>query len=242
MHGEAQKVMENLRRSHWWKNFELEVFVLSTFDSFRTDIRNSSQHNVATVYFGGHCGEGGKLVFNKDETAMEMEMLGPDFVVPCIARASKGVSNQKGGGTIECGVFNACFTRSLGKALREGGMMNVVCWHGKVKDSTGKRFAEEFFQVLNASPTDYKGAFEAGQLEVKRCDPAAAGRLCFFSDDFNVDVADEVLQSSGGADADEHGTGDGHGTGSGGPAGKKEDMGVDCDVDEEHTRLANAPK
>ena len=63
----------------------------------------------------------------------------------------------------------------------------MICWGGKVKDSTGKKFAEGFFQRLVMSPADYDDAFEMGRLEVIRCDPEAANSLCFLSDCGQVD-------------------------------------------------------
>jgi len=55
------------------------------------------------------------------------------------------------------------------------------------------RFAEEFFQELATSPTEYKEAFEAGQRAVSRLDPRAVRRLCFLSATWLVDVDDELL-------------------------------------------------
>jgi hypothetical protein len=71
------------------------------------------------------------------------------------------------------------------------GVLYVVCWHDAVKDSVAKTFAEEFFKELVVSPTDYKGAFEKGRMQVERCDPKAARSLCFFSNTFSVDMQEE---------------------------------------------------
>ena len=115
--------MENLRQSHWWKHFELDTFVLATFDSFKASLCNAPGQNVVTVYVTGHTGEGGELVFNKDDTGRKMELLGPDYVAPHITIACKGVNKIDGGGTIECVVLNACYNRRrLGIALREQGV------------------------------------------------------------------------------------------------------------------------
>jgi hypothetical protein len=40
---------------------------------------------------------------------------------------------------------------------------------------------QEFFKELVVNPTDYTRAFEAGRLEVMRCDRPAADALCFLS-------------------------------------------------------------
>ena len=40
---------------------------------------------------------------------------------------------------------------------------------------------QEFFKQLVVNPTDYTRAFEAGRLEVMRCDRPAADALCFLS-------------------------------------------------------------
>ena len=92
MHGEAQRVMQNLKLERWWKNFELDCFPMPTFDIFQDLIRDSAAQNVVVAYFAGHCGEGGALCFNTVGSNVEMEMLGPDQVAPVIARASNGVS------------------------------------------------------------------------------------------------------------------------------------------------------
>ena len=129
VHGEAQKVMENLRQSHWWRNFELDQFVLATYDSFKTCLRSGSLQNVVTLCVTGHAGRGGELLFNKDDRGREMEMLGPDFVPPHIAKASrlvkKGVHDN---GTIECVVLNMCYSRRLAVALRKLGVLVGACW------------------------------------------------------------------------------------------------------------------
>ena len=72
---------------------------------------------------------------------------------------------------MECGVFNACYTRLLALALRERGVLHAIGWCGKVRDPTAAKFALQFFKHLAGSPTDYKGSFEAGRLEVRRSDP-----------------------------------------------------------------------
>ena len=174
VHGEAQMVMQNLLTSPWWRNFELNALVMPTFDNFDDVVRNCTLQNVVLVYFAGHTGKGGELCFCKNKTGSVMEMLGPDFVAPCIAGSSKNASTRARGGTIECVVLNSCHTRALGLALRDRGVMHVVCWHRKVNDATAAKFAEEFFKELVVHPTDYAGAFEAGCLEVRRCDPRAA--------------------------------------------------------------------
>jgi hypothetical protein len=61
------------------------------------------------------------------------------------------------------------------------------------------RFAEEFFQELATSPTEYKEAFEAGQRAVSRLDPRAVRRLCFLSATSLVDLDDEALDSAHGS-------------------------------------------
>ncbi len=137
-----------------------------------------------------------------------MEMLKPDFVAPHIAGASKGASTRPEGGTIECVLLNGCYTRPLGVVLREKGVLHVVCWRHAVKDSIAKTFAEEFFKELVVSPTDYKGAFEKGRIQVERCDPKAARSLCFFSETFSVDMRDDAKSTT---DDDE--TYAGHGAG-----------------------------
>ena len=192
--------MENLVGSWWWKNFGLDLFVLSTYDSFRDTIRNSSDRNVVTAYFAGHCGEDGSLCFNKDNAGVEMEMLGPEYVVRLIAGARRGAGPA--GGTIEATVLNTCYSRVLGLALRERGVMHVVCWHGKVLDAIAAKFAEEFFKELTRRPTEYKEAFEAGRLEVKRLDASAADHLCFLSDVGQVDVSPHLLEACPNADID----------------------------------------
>jgi hypothetical protein len=191
--------MQNLKLERWWKNFELDCFPMPTFDIFQDLIRDSAAQNVVVAYFAGHCGEGGALCFNTVGSNVEMEMLGPDQVAPVIARASNGVSARAGGGTIECVVLNACHTRALGVALRAKGVAHVVCWHGTVLDSHAIKFAEEFFQELAASPTEYEEAFEAGQRAVKRVDPRAVRRLCFLSATSLVDLDDEALDSAHGS-------------------------------------------
>jgi hypothetical protein len=210
VHGEAQQVMHNMAMSPWWNNFELDLFVLATFDDFRACMRICPTRNVGVVYVGGHAGKGAVLRFNRDNTGSEMEMLGPKFVAPCIAKSSKGVSEN---GTVECAVLNACFTRLLGLALREQGVLCVVCWHGEVEDQIAQKFAQEFFQELASSPTNYKAAFEAGQLEVERYDAQAARGLCYLSDEFEVDVrgddADSMQGVGGGDDASHHDQGRG---------------------------------
>jgi hypothetical protein len=99
---------------------------------------------------------------------------------------------------------------------------------------------------------------------VKRSDPAAVGSLCFFSDDFNVDVADEALQPRPDPAADAHGASQGIGASAAGvesepPEAKEEDAVDDADAgalavdadDEvagegdagaEEVRMANNPK
>jgi len=64
VHGEAQKVMQNLQGKAWWQNFELDCFPMPTFDSFKDLIRGCAAKNVVVVYFAGHSGEGGVLCFN----------------------------------------------------------------------------------------------------------------------------------------------------------------------------------
>ena len=83
VHGEAQKVMENLKQSSWWQNFELDSFPLTTYDSFRDMIRDRVPKNVVVTCFSGHCGKKGQLCFNKNETGTEMEEihLSPSFVL-----------------------------------------------------------------------------------------------------------------------------------------------------------------
>jgi len=196
VHGEAQRVMQNLKLERWWKNFELDCFPMPTFDIFQDLIRDSAAQNVVVAYFAGHCGEGGALCFNTVGSNVEMEMLGPDQVAPVIARASNGVSARAGGATIECVVLNACHTRALGVALRAKGVAHVVCWHGTVLDSHAIKFAEAFFMDLAASPTEYNEAFEAGQRAVARLDPRAVRRLCFLSASFLVDLDDDALDSA----------------------------------------------
>jgi len=90
-------------------------------------------------------------------------------------------------------VLNACHTRALGVALRATGVAHVVCWHGTVLDSHAIKFAEEFFEELATSPTEYKEAFEVGQRAVSRLYPRAVRRLCFLSATLLVDVDDELL-------------------------------------------------
>ncbi len=96
-------------------------------------------------------------------------------------------------------MLNACYTYSLAAALRREGVRYVVCWHQDVKDSIAKKFAEEFFRELVVNPTDYKRAFEAGQIEVKSLSPEAARGLCFLSDDDNVngDVPEKDHKGTG---------------------------------------------
>jgi hypothetical protein len=105
-------------------------------------------------------------------------------------------------------LLNGCYTRPLGVVLREKGVLHVVCWRHAVKDFIAKTFAEEFFKELVVSPTDYKGAFEKGRIQVERCDPKAARSLCFFSETFSVDMRDDAKSST---DDDE--TYAGHGAG-----------------------------
>ena len=189
VHGEAQKVMENLQASPWWQGFELNCFPLPTYDGFRDMLETCAVKNVTVAYFSGHSGLGGTLSFCGNDTASEMEMLGPEFVAPCLADASKRASSLEGGGTVECAAFNTCHTRLLALAVRKRGVLYVIAWRGEVRDSTAAKFALQFFKRLAKSPTDYVGAFEAGRLEVKRCDPAAESQLCFFSDELQVDMA-----------------------------------------------------
>ncbi len=194
VHGEAENVMEDLRTSPWWKHFELDIFTMPTFDKFRDLIRICTSQNVVLVCFSGHAGEDGEIRFVKDRYTTEM--IKPDYVAPYIAGASKSASTRPDGGTIECFLLKACSTRPLGVVLREKGVLHVVCWRHAVKDSTVKTFAEEFFKELVVSPTDYKGAFEKGRIQVERCDPKAARSLCFFSETFSVDTQDDPQSST----------------------------------------------
>ena len=114
IYGEAQRVMDNLKGSLRRKSFELDCFPLATFDSFDDKMRDCSEYNVVLTYFGGHAEEGGKLCFSNDDSGSQMEMLGPDLVAPCIARASKGAPTSRDGSTNEGAVLNACHTRELG--------------------------------------------------------------------------------------------------------------------------------
>ena len=199
VHREAQNVMQNLQGQAQWQNFELNCFPMPTFDSFKHLIRACAAKNVVLTYFAGHSGEGGGLCFNTTGIKGEMEMLGPDQVAPVIARASNCVPARAGGGTIECVVLNACYTRPLGVALRGHGVPNVVCWHGAVKDSHAIKFAEEFFLVLVTSPTEYTAAFDAGKLAVMRHDPVAVRRLFFLSTNREEEAReDEALDSAHG--------------------------------------------
>ena len=93
-------VMQNLRRSPWWRNFELDPFVMATFDSFRDDVRDCTLQNVVLVYFAGHSGRGGELCFCKNGSGGEMEMRGPDDVAWCIAGSSKHATTNVRGGTV----------------------------------------------------------------------------------------------------------------------------------------------
>ena len=94
-------VMQNLRSSPWWCSFELDPFVMATFDSFRDHIRTCIRQNVVLVYFAGHSGEGGELCFCENaKTESGMEMLGPDIVAPCVAGSSKRATTHVGGGTV----------------------------------------------------------------------------------------------------------------------------------------------
>ena len=74
-----------------------------------------------------------------------------------------------------------------------------MCWHEEIKDSIAKKFAEEFFRELVVNPTGYKGAFEAGQIEVKSLSPEAARCLCFLSvdGDVNGDVSEKDHKGTG---------------------------------------------
>jgi hypothetical protein len=53
-----------------------------------------------------------------------------------------------------------------------------------------KKFADEFLRELVENPTNYTGAFEAGQIEVKSLSPDAARGLCFLSVDGDVTDGD----------------------------------------------------
>jgi hypothetical protein len=193
VHGEAQRVMQDLQHSYWWDNLELNCFALATFEGFRDAMRNCPARNVFMAYFSGHCSEGGQLCFSRNESGSEMEMRDPEDVAFCIAGASRDVATRAGGGTIECVLLNACHTYSLAVALRRKGVRYVVCWHPAIKDSIAKKFAEEFLRELVVNPTDYRRAFEAGQIEVKSLSPEAARGLCFLSvdGDVNSDVPEK---------------------------------------------------
>jgi hypothetical protein len=138
VHGEAQRVMQNLQASYWWESLELDCFPQPTFEGFKEAMRNCPARNVFMAYFSGHCSEGGQLCFSRNESGSEMEMRDLEDVAFYIAGASRGVTTRAGGGTIECVLLNACHTYSLAAALRRKGVRYVVCWHQKIKDSIAK--------------------------------------------------------------------------------------------------------
>jgi hypothetical protein len=57
VHGEEQRVMEDLLSSRWCESLELNCFTFATFESFREAIHSCPHKNFFMAYFSGHFSE-----------------------------------------------------------------------------------------------------------------------------------------------------------------------------------------
>ena len=90
-----------------------------------------------------------------------LELIDPKDVGGIIAHAT-----PSRGGCLELVFLNGCCSENLGKAIRDAGVPNVVCWRTQTEDGAARAFAKGFFEALENGDT-VADAFEAATLAVK---------------------------------------------------------------------------
>ena len=196
VHGELQLVIEDFKLSHWWKTFELDIYHMTTFDSFRHVMIQAPAQNVKVVYFTGHSDSDGSLCFANDQRGWDLKSQNADLIASTIEMSS--VRNTSGGiGTVECVVLNEGNTFPLAMKLRKRGLLHVICWKSLISVRKSSIFAEWFFKHLVAHVGDYKGAFKSGLNAVtsllhRTSQDRGLPGLCFLS----VNEEDNFLEPS----------------------------------------------
>jgi len=186
LHGEAQELKSGLPRDVW--NFEIHP--RPTVEAFGDEMYKIPEDAGAFVHFAGHCKKDGTLLWVQDLSGMKEELLDSSVVVRIVKQAARMRA-------VECFFINGCWSRLLGKMLKEqAGVRNVLCWQGEVGDKRASAVAMCFYKNLKhlaQGRYDYKSAVEKAktvlltekQREVRRGNAVPRERLCFFSNEMD---------------------------------------------------------
>lgn len=89
-----------------------------------------------------------------------LELIRPEDVGAIVGRAA-----PSRGGCLELVFLNGCCSESLGKAICDAGVPNVVCWRTQTEDGAARVFARAFFEALETGTT-VADSYEAAKLAV----------------------------------------------------------------------------
>ena len=145
--------------------FDLRMHPQPTFESFVRQMGACDSSEIRVVHLSGHGDSKNGFWWLKEGSKSEFDLKSPEEVADVIALHVDGGPTQT---SVECVVLNACQSYGMGRRLFELGVRNVVCWEGKVRDTTAITFSRYFYESLNEmagrKEIDYRRTFERACL------------------------------------------------------------------------------